>query len=249
MSIHAVMAPDVLFHIGPFVVTNSMLTAWVVMIFLVGVSLLATRRMSLVPESRLQNLMELIVEFLLDLAEKTAGSQVGRRVFPLVATLFIFILTANWFGILPGVGTIKLVDPHHPEHAAPLFRAATSDLNMTIAMALIVIVVVQVLGVTMNGLRGYLKELSTPLLLTPIHLIGELSHVISLSARLFGNIFGGEVLLAVMFALVPYFIPVIFMGLEMFFGFIQALIFSVLTIVYISLAASGHGSEEHAGAH
>jgi F-type H+-transporting ATPase subunit a len=101
----------------------------------------------------------------------------------------------------------------------------------------------------MNGLRGYLKELSTPLLLTPIHLIGELSHVISLSARLFGNIFGGEVLLAVMFALVPYFIPVIFMGLEMFFGFIQALIFSVLTIVYISLAASGHGSEEHAGAH
>lgn len=249
MEIHAAMAPDVLFHIGPFSVTNSMLTAWIVMVFLVIISLLATRRMSVVPQSRLQNLMEMIVDFLLDLSEKTAGSTVGRRVFPLIATLFIFILTANWFGILPGVGSITLCDPQHPDHCVPIFRAATSDLNMTAAMALIAVVTVQVIGVTVNGVKGYLKELSSPLLLTPIHIIGELSHVISLSARLFGNIFGGEILLAVMFALVPYFVPVIFMGLEMFFGFIQALIFSVLTIVYISLAAAGHGSEEHAGAH
>jgi F-type H+-transporting ATPase subunit a len=250
MEIHASMAAEALFHIGPFTVTNTMLTTWVVIAFLTVLAILATRRMALVPESRLQNLMELIIEFLLDLSEKTAGPRVGRAVFPLIATLFIFILTANWFGILPIVGTITLCDPHHPGHCVPVFRAATSDLNITAAMALIAITTVQVVGVTVNGVRGYLKELTTPLLLAPIHLIGEISHVVSLSARLFGNIFGGEVLLVVMFALVPYFVPIVFMGLEMFFGFIQALIFSVLTIVYIALAAGGHGGgEEHAEAH
>ena len=248
MQIHASMAAGVLFHVGPFAVTNTMLTAWVVMASLVIVSIFATRRMSLVPESGLQNMMEMIVEFVLDIAERTAGAKVGRLVFPLIATLFIFILTANWFSVLPGVGTITLCDPHHPDHCVPIFRAATSDLNMTAAMAVIAVVTVQVLGVAFNGLRGYLKELSTPLLLTPIHIIGELSHVISLSARLFGNIFGGEILLVVMFALVPYVVPVVFMGLELFFGFIQALIFTVLTTVYISLAVSGHGGGEEAHA-
>jgi F-type H+-transporting ATPase subunit a len=248
MEIHASLAADVLFHIGPFAVTNAMLTAWVVMAFLVIVSFLVTRRLASIPESRFQNLFEMIVEFVLDLAERTAGAKVGRLVFPLIGTLFIYILIANWFGILPGVGTVTLCDAHG-EHCVPVLRAATSDLNMTLAMALIAVVTVQVIGVTSNGVKGYLKELSTPLLLTPIHLIGELSHIISLSARLFGNIFGGEILLVVMFALVPYFVPIIFMGLELFFGFIQALIFTVLTIVYISLAASGHGGEEHAEAH
>ena len=249
MEIHASMASEALFYIGPFTVTNTMFTTWVVMASLIVMAILVTRRMSLVPESRFQSLMEMIIEFLLDLSEKTAGVRVGRMVFPLIATLFIFILTANWFGVLPIVGAITLCDPHHPGHCVPVFRAATSDLNITAAMALIAIVTVQVVGVTANGVKGYLKELSTPLLLTPIHLVGEISHIVSLSARLFGNIFGGEILLAVMFALVPYFVPVIFMGLEMFFGFIQALIFSVLTIVYIALAAGGHGGEEHAEAH
>lgn len=244
MQIHATMAAGVLFHVGPFAVTNTMFTAWVVMAFLVIVSILATRRMSLVPESWLQNLMEMIVEFVLDMTERTAGAKVGRLIFPLIATLFIFILAANWSGILPGVGTITLCDPHHPDHCVPIFRPPTSDLNMTAAMALIAVVTVQVLGVAFQGLRGYLKELSTPLLLTPIHIIGELSHVVSLACRLFGNIFGGEILLVVMFALIPYVVPAAFMGLELFFGFIQALIFTVLTAVYISLAASGHGGGE-----
>ena len=248
MQIHASMAAGVLFRMGPFAVTNTMLTAWVVMALLVIVSILATRRMSLVPESKLQNMMEMIVEFVLDLAERTAGARAGRLVFPLLATLFIFILTANWFGVLPGVGTITLCDPHHPDHCVPIFRPATSDLNMTAAMAVIAIVTVQVVGIAFNGLGGYLKEFSTPLLLTPVHIIGELSRVVSLSARLFGNIFGGEILLMVMFALIPYVVPVVFMGLELFFGFIQALIFTVLTTVYISLAASGHGGGEEAHA-
>jgi F-type H+-transporting ATPase subunit a len=248
MEIHASLAAEVLFHIGPFAVTNAMLTAWLVMALLVIISIVVTSRMALVPESRFQTLLEVIVEFVLDLAERTAGAKVGRLIFPLVGTLFIYILTANWFGILPGIGTITLCGPHG-EHCVPVLRPPNTDLNMTLAMALIAVVTVQAIGVTFQGVKGYLKELSTPLLLTPIHIIGEISHIISLSARLFGNIFGGEVLLVVMFALIPYFVPAIFMGLELFFGFIQALIFTVLTIVYISLAASGHGGGEHSEAH
>jgi F-type H+-transporting ATPase subunit a len=249
MDIHVSMAGETLFHLGPITVTNTMFTSWVVIALLTIVALLATRRMAIVPESRLQNLMEAIIEFLLDLSEKTAGVRVGRTVFPLIGTLFIFILVANWFGLLPMMGTITTCDPQHLDECVPIFRPATSDLNVTASMALIAVATVQVVGVAVNGVRGYLKELTTPLLLTPIHLVGEISHVVSLSARLFGNIFGGEILLVVMFALVPYFIPAIFMGLEMFFGMIQALIFSVLTVVYIALAAGGHGGQENSEAH
>jgi len=250
MEIHVSMPSEALFHVGPFAVTNTMFTTWVVIAFLTILAILATRRMALVPESRLQVLMEMIVESLLDLSENTAGKRVGRTIFPLIATLFIFILTANWFGVLPIVGTITLCDPHQPGHCVPVFRAATSDLNITAAMALIAVTTVQVAGVAVNGVRGYLKELATPLLLAPIRLIEEVSHLISLAARLFGNVFGGEILLVVMYALAPYFVPIVFIGLEMFFGFIQALIFSVLTTVYIALAAGGHEEEEeHVEAH
>ena len=244
MGIEISMAPEPIFKIAGFAITNSILTTLLVMLFLFVVSWLGTRRMSLVPESRLQNLLEWVVEFLLNLSENTAGRRVGRKVFPLIATLFIFILAANWTGLLPGFGSIYVVE-HNGAHV-PLLRAATSDMNTTAAMALIAITVVQVVGFTINGTRNYLKEMTTPVFLTPIHLIGELSHIISLTARLFGNIFGGEVLMVVMYSLVPYFVPAIFLGLEAFFGFIQALIFSVLTIVYITLAA-GHGALETEG--
>lgn len=241
------MAAEPLFELGPITITNSMLVTMLVIVLLTVVSILATRRMSLVPNSRLQNFLELIVEFLADLSEKTAGRGVGRRVFPLIATLFIFTLTANWIALFPGfLGAITYLNFHH--QWVPLLRAPNADLNTTTAMALIAVTVVQIVGVNMNGARGYLRELTTPILLTPLHFVAEISHVISLAARLFGNVLGGEVLLIVIFALIPPVVPAIFVGLEAFFGFIQALIFSVLTIVYISLAA-GHGQahgEKHA---
>jgi F-type H+-transporting ATPase subunit a len=243
MGIEISMAPETIFRVAGLSITNSMFTTVLVIALLVVVSYLGTRRMSLVPESRLQNLLEFVVEFLRDLSENTAGRQVGGRVFPLIATLFIFILSANWIGLLPGFGSIFVVqEAHH----VPLFRAANSDMNTTAAMALVSVTVVQVIGFTINGFKGYVKELTTPVYLTPIHLIGELSHIISLTARLFGNVFGGEVLMVVMYALVPYVVPVVFLGLEAFFGFIQALIFTVLTTVYITLAA-GHGAVETSG--
>jgi F-type H+-transporting ATPase subunit a len=230
---------------------------------------------------------------LLGLVEGVAGRRTGRVIFPLIATLFIFILAANYLSLLPGVGSIGVCSDEHyvhgttataeggaageegaageggaaqEEHAAggpcaahpgtvfvPLLRAPAADLNTTLAMALIAVTIVQITGVVSHGAGGYVKELFTPVFLGPVHIIGELSRVISLSCRLFGNIFGGEVLLLVMYYLLGSiflgFGVVIFLGLEVLFGGIQALLFSMLTLTYITLAASGHGSSDHGAAH
>lgn len=288
---------EVLFDIpipffGTLHFTNSMLYTLIVIAVLVLFFALATRRMSLVPKGS-QNFAEAIVEFLLGTTEGTAGRRVGRRIFPLIATLFLFIIAANWSGLLPGVGTIggcyhvpegedhalvtnvKTAAPaqdltlapasqdDHAEagggglptptghecpegtHFVPFLRAPNADLNTTLGMAIIAVLVVQIAGIASHGLGGYLKELVTPVFLAPIHIMGEISRIISLSFRLFGNIFGGEVLVTVMFVLLGSvfagFGAFIFLGLEVLFGFIQALLFSILTLVFISSAVAGHG--------
>jgi len=258
-------AAETLFTIGGFFhVTNSMIMTLIVVAILVFVFARATAKMELVP-GRLQNFAESIVEALMGIVESTAGKRTGRIIFPLIATLFIFIISANWLALLP-IGWIGLC---HPEAAAageaaataikqgtcpegailvPFLRAPNADLNMTLAMALIAFTVVQVAGVVAHGPGGYLKELTTPIFLAPVHIIGELSRIVSLSFRLFGNIFGGEVLLSVMYFLLGSiflgFATIIFVGLEVLFGTIQALVFSLLTLVYISMAVAGHGDDE-----
>ena len=273
--------------LGEFIFTNSMLYTLIVIAAITIFFALATRRMSLRPKGA-QNFAEAIVELLLGITEGTAGKRVGRRIFPLIATLFIFILAANYSGLLPGVGTIGFCGEHHgttEEHAQvsrvgmaapalqeeksgglpevhcntasgeegvfiPYLRAPNADLNTTVAMALLAIGIVQIAGIASHGIGGYIKELTTPILLAPIHIMGEISRVISLSFRLFGNIFGGEVLVTVMYALLGGvflgFGTFIFLGLELLFGLIQALIFSILTLVYIATAVGGHGSHEEA---
>ncbi len=286
ISIKAETLFDIPTPFGALHFTNSMLYTVIVMAVIVLFFALATRRMSLVPKGA-QNFGEAVVEFLLGITEGTAGRRVGRRIFPLIATLFIFIITANWSGLLPGVGTVGhcvaepqatsgssgyviktaapqplpsqqqpaptggLPKPNCPEGTAfvPYLRAVNADLNTTLAMALIAVVVVQVAGVAAHGFGGYLKELVTPWPLAPLHIVGELARVVSLSFRLFGNIFGGEVLVTVMYVLLGTafvgFGTVIFLGLELLFGFIQALLFSLLTLVYISIAVAGHGGGDH----
>lgn len=252
--------------LGDLNFTNSMLFSLIVMAAIVLFAIIAMRRVSLVPRGA-QNVAESVVELLLGLVEGTAGRRVGRRIFPLIATLFIFIVIANWSGLIPGVGTIggcyketqaavqstsTFPPPDCPVGTVfrPFLRPANADLNTTLAMALIAVIVVQASGVAAHGVRGYLKELSTPVFLTPIHIISELSRIISLSFRLFGNIFGGEVLVTVMYVLLGTLLvgfgAFIFLGLELFFGLIQALIFSILTLVYITTAVSGgHTGDEH----
>jgi F-type H+-transporting ATPase subunit a len=171
-----------------------------------------------------------------------------RSIFPPILTIFLLVLFANYIGLLPGVGTISLhVAEEGGAASVPIIRPASADLNFTLALALISFVLFISWGIRANGVRGYLREelianpwYMTPLM-TPIHLVSELSRIISLSMRLFGNIFAGEILLAVVLALTFAVVPALFLGLEAIFGAVQALVFALLTLTYITLATAGHG--------
>ena len=275
MEIHIAIAPEVLFTVGPVNVTNSMLMTFIVMGFLLIFGAALARGAKLVP-GRWQSLFEVAASFILDLVESTGGRNFGRRIFPLVGAIFAFILIANYTGLLPGVGTIGIyrtesaeaeadapnadenaaVDEEHADGAqaefVPIFRPPTADLNMTLAMALVTFTTVQVMGIRAHGFRGRIKHMADPPFIFHIELCSEFGRIISLSARLFGNVLAGEVLLGVMyalanvakFAIVPLLVPVVFIVLELLFGTIQALVFALLTAIYITMAAGdSHGGE------
>lgn len=213
---------------------------------LVLVGTFSVARWGTMVPGRLQILVEFPFEWLAGIVRGTGGKR-WREFAGLVIAIFLFVLVANFIGLLPGVGTVGLVHEEHGESTLiPIVRAAAADLNFTLGLAIIAFVAFVAWGIRANGVRGYLKELliaepayMTPVL-TPIHLISELSRLISLSMRLFGNVFAGEVLLAVMLALAPIFIPVGFLILEAIFGFVQALVFALLTMTYITLAIAEH---------
>ena len=224
------------FHLGPLPISETVFSAWVSIAVLVILSLLITRNMKAIP-SGLQNVGEMIVEAWLGILEQTAGKP-GRRFLPIVATAFLFILCSNLLGTTPFYGNVTG------------FRSAMSDLNLTAAMAVVVFLVAQVFAIRSNGIGGYLKHLVIP---NPLEILTELSRPLSLSLRLFGNIFAGGVLVHTMLGLAP-FVTFAFLGLEIFVGVIQALIFSMLTLVFLSIAiAHEHGehgeSEEAAASH
>ncbi|MFN0072042.1 MAG: F0F1 ATP synthase subunit A [Chloroflexota bacterium] len=223
-----VLAPEAtkIFSLAGIPVTNTVLSAWLVMAVLLLVAWAVTRNLKAVP-SGAQNVVEAIIEAWIGVIEQVAGKR-GRMFVPLVVTAFLFILGNNWIGLLPIFGNVTW------------FRSANSDLNLTAAMAIVVFISVQVWGIKSMGVGGYLKEFVVP---NPLHIITELSRPLSLSLRLFGNVFAGEVLLETMVRLAP---PVlfIFLGLEMFVGVVQALIFAMLTLAFLSIAtAHGHGAE------
>ena len=223
----------VFFHLGPFEITEHIFSAWIVMAVLVIVSILATRNMQLVPRG-LQNFMEVIVELLMNLIVQTAGPR-GKAFAPVVMTAFLFILLSNWLGTLPLYGNING------------FESANSNLNVTASMAIIVFVLSQFFAIKTNGLLGYLKEFAIP---NPLHILTELSRPLSLSLRLFGNIYAGGVLVHTMLGIAP-FITFVVLGLELFVGAVQALIFTMLSLVFLSIAVTPHHADHdaHEGAH
>ncbi len=252
-------APEELFTIGSLHITNSMLTTLLVVLLVSALAFWMSRGLKLIPDRR-QNLLESVIEGLLGLVEGAAGRRVGRIIFPLIGTLFIYILVANWFALLPGIGTITW---HTHGHDYPLLRAPNADYNMTLAMALLTIVIVQVAGFAAHGFFGHLKEYfiktgPVRILPNPLTIIDEFARVLSLSVRLFANVFAGEVLVTVMLALsyvavttfIGFFfaaaVPSLFLALEIFFGLIQALVFALLSLIYITLAVGGHGDDHGA---
>ena len=321
---HVALSGEPLFSDGPRWLTNSIVTTIVVDIVLILLAVFATARMSLVP-SGLQNLMEIVIEYLYGLAENVAGER-ARSFFPWAATIFLFVLISNWSGLIPGVGSIgyfheeehaatehvnrwqlndqlalangQLIiteapaealgplaqaatpeaeedhaaeddhavadDGHHGPKFVPLFRAPSADLNMTFALAITTVIMVQVWGVRSQG-GAYFKKFANAsgtgamkgisVFVSILEIISELSRILAFGFRLFGNIFAGEIVLATMAFLIPFFLPVPFYLLEIFVGVIQALVFAMLALVFFTMATiahdhgDDHGHADHGGGH
>ena len=233
------LAPHVFFHIGPIPVIDQVFSAWIVMAVLLLMTFIVTRNLQMVPRG-FQNVVELLIETWMGLIQQTAGPN-GRRFYAVVLTAFIYILAANWIGTTPFFGNIKG------------FQSPNSNLSMTAAMAIVVFVLVQYFAIRTLGFGGYLKEFLIP---NPLHILTELSRPLSLSLRLFGNIYAGGVLVHTMLLVVPggFLITWVFLGLELFVGVVQALIFTMLTLVFLSIANTSHGGHDshdagHAEAH
>jgi F-type H+-transporting ATPase subunit a len=247
--IHISLAAEKIAQIGSWPITNSMLTTLVGSILLVFLFWLAARKVSLHPTSNASLTIELIVESLLDLIEQVTHSRhKAVRYLPLLATLFLFIVVNNWLGLLPGIGSVFITTP---EGRVPLFRPANADLNTTLALALISVVVTQAYAIKALGLFRHLGKYFSlnPMLLFVglIELISEFSKMISFSFRLFGNIFAGEVLLGVISYLAPLGAPLPFLAFELFIGLIQGLVFTILTLVFLETATTPH--DNHADVH
>lgn len=255
-----------LFHIGSFSVTNSVLNSWIVVVVVIILSLTLKRNIKMIP-GVMQSVFESVIEALLGIFDPITGSRErSLKFFPLVFSFFIFILLSNWMGLLPGVGSIgQVVSEHGRQVFVPYFRGGTADLNTTLALAIIGVVFSHVFGVLALGWWKYLNKFinikafldipkkirkdPTVILVNPIkamvgliEVVGEFAKIASLSFRLFGNIFAGEVLLASMAAILAFGLPLPFMFLEVIVGLVQAMIFSVLILAYLTTNTS---DEEH----
>ena len=242
------LASEEVARIGSFEIRNTLLMAWLAMGALFAFAFAVRRtKMQLAP-SRFQTLVEAVIGGLYDLFSGVVQDErLSKRCFPVVTTICIFVVMGNWMGILPGVGSIFVL--LHGEEV-PLFRSMNADVNMTLSLATIAMLSVQIYGVWELGFFSYASKF----IVAPWHpvlafvgfleLISEFSKVISFTFRLFGNIFAGEVLLVVISFLVPYVAPLPFLGMELFVGLIQGFVFALLTTVFLRMAATAHHEHE-----
>lgn len=241
-DLHITIAAETIFHVGSFPVTNSLIMSWVAILLIVGIGLAFTRKIRLVP-GKMQGIGELIVDTGISFCANVMGSRKNaEKAFPLVATFFLLILLSNWLGLIPGVGSIGIIEASGGyEEKIPILRPTYADMNMTIALAVVSVLATHIFGILSIGAFVHIKKFinfSSPVnfFVGILELFGEISKMVSFSFRLFGNVFAGEVLLVVILALVPFIAPLPFYGLEVFVGFIQALVFSMLTLVFIQVA-------------
>ncbi|MCA9369635.1 MAG: F0F1 ATP synthase subunit A [Pseudomonadales bacterium] len=286
-DVHISLAAEPIAYLGDFPLTNSIFTSLIVSALLIVFAVAVKANFSTTGKpGRLQNVAEWLVESFYNLTQSITGNTTYTAKFlPLVITFFLFIVLNNWLGLLPGVGSITVPEPHRSEvisqaHAAtntaeqliegdddlvitdqndgqaaaaleehsevrvPLFRPGTADLNTTIALSLISMILVQVFGIQSLGLSYFSKFINfkSPVgfFVGMLELISEFSKVISFAFRLFGNIFAGEVLLVVITSLISLVMPMPFYALEIFVGFIQALVFSLLSLVFFNMAVHSH---------
>jgi len=293
--LHISLSAEKIASIGPLPITNALLFTWIIMALLIGFAFWVRSSIRRIP-TPVQSIAEMILSGLYDFFEAVMGHQV-RQAFPILASLFLFVITANWVGLFPGVGTVGFfktpassvsqeehssateelsttseqetalnngehsdakeastaetiekntqnqsanMENHSEKKFTPLLRGSTADLNTTIALALVAFFAIQYFGFSTLG-SPYIKRFlnfSNPIMFFVgiLELVSDISKVISFAFRLFGNIFAGEVLLSVVAFLIPFIAPTPFLFLEIFVGFIQALVFSTLTAVFINVA-------------
>jgi F-type H+-transporting ATPase subunit a len=233
-----VLAPDILGYLGKLPITNSLLVSWIVSLILIITSFIATRRMKLIP-SGIQNLMESVVEFGYSFTEDLAGNRT-KLFFPICMTFFLFIIIGNWTGLLPGFGTITF-------KGHPLLKSVNSDLNITLSLAVISAVTTHAFAIKKLGIKKYLGRWVS---INPIfmfvgllEIVSEFTKIISLSFRLFGNIFAGEIVLSTIAGIFAFILPLPFYFLELIVGFVQAAVFMLLTLAFMVLLSEEHAQE------
>ena len=245
------LAPETLFHIGSLPITNTIINVWLAIGILFVIGIILKKRVSLKP-GKMQNFMEFFLEKLLGYCDRVTGDRKKTlRFFPLVGSVFFFILLSNWLGLLPGTGSIHIGE-------APLLRPANADLNLTLAMAVLTVLISHIVGLFTVGIfthlgkfiqiKGLIKSLRhgpvaiftaiINLAVGFIEIISEFAKVLSLSLRLFGNIFAGEVLITVISSILAIILPTPFMLLELLVGLVQASVFTMLTLVYLTVMSS-----------
>ena len=232
------------FSLYGFAVTNTYLLTLAVLLILSAGAFLVGRKMALLPGGG-QNAAEATLEGFLGFMEPVFGSR-GRaeKYLPFIATIFFFVLFSNWAGILPGVGSVGFFEGTHGTFV-PFLRSPASDLNFTLALAITTVIATHVFGIRELGVRLHVSRFLNfkgpiEFFVGILEFISEIAKIISFSFRLFGNVFAGEVLLVVIAFLAPYLAPLPFLFLEIFVGFVQALVFAMLTMVFISIAAAEH---------
>src|SRR3989338_7072360 len=266
---HITLFAEPIAHFGSFTLTNALLTSWVAVAVIIILAVALRSKLREIP-SWIQNLFEIIVEGALGMCDQVTGNRaLSMRIFPVAISVFFFILVNNWLGLLPLGGFGIVEQGEHGLSFVPFLRGGTADINTTLALAFMAVLGANIFGIFSIGLWKTFNKYVNPkvlgsiftkirheptvIIVAPITffvgliaIVGEFAKIASLSFRLFGNVFAGEVLLVSMAALVAYIVPIPFMFLEILVGVIQALIFSMLLVVYFTIGASDH-AEEHEG--
>jgi|SRR3989344_2818931 len=236
-------APETIIQLGPLPVTNTVLNTLFVDAILITGAFYIYKNLSLVPTNKIQNAAESIIETFYGLTTSIAQNAVSK-IFPYFITFFLFILFANWSGLIPGVGSIGFFHGENNNELVPLLRGATSDLNVTLGLALVSVVATHALSIGTLGIKDYITRYIS---LNPINLfvgvleiISEITKIVSLSFRLFGNIYAGEVVLTTVSSIFAFLLPLPFMLLEVIVGFVQALVFAMLTMVFMAILTTSH---------
>lgn len=260
------LVAEPIFHIKDFAVTNSLINSSIAVVFFVIIGFILRKKTALIP-SGIQNLAESVLEIIIGYMDQvTHDRKKTMKFLPIVGGIFLFILFSNWIGLFPGTGSIgRYLLVHGEVELVPLFRPSNTDLNTTLAMALFAVVASHVLGVMAIGFFRYAnkfvklgdvwKSLSkggmsifvavVEFAVGLIEIFSEIAKVVSLSLRLFGNVFAGEVLLTVLASLIAFLVPLPFVFLEILVGLIQAVVFAMLTLVYLTMATAELPAEAH----